>query len=144
MMVVTKLNHGGKTHMRTLFVGTLTLASLLIPAAAFASTSPEDASTPANPIRVSTGVVAPQIENASSITLPTEFAAVSLPNDAKIGLKLTVDAQGNAHNIKVTKSLNPFWDARIVEAVEKAHYHAGTVSNQPTPMDLNLDVTIAR
>lgn len=130
--------------MRTLFVGTLALASMIAPAVAFASTSPEDASTPANPIRVSTGVVAPKISNAASIALPTEFVAVPLPADAKIGLKLTVDAQGNAHNVTVTKSLNPFWDARVVEAVEKAHYNAGTVSNQPTAMDLNLDVKIAR
>jgi len=143
-MVVTKLNLGGRNTMRTLSFGTLALASLLIPAAAFASTSPEDASTPANPVRVSTGVVAPKINNAASISLPTEFTGVPLPTDAKIGLKLTVDEQGNARNVKVTKSLNPFWDARIVEAVQKAHYSAGTVSSQPTAMDLNLDVKIAR
>jgi len=65
-----------------------------------------------------------------------------LPAGASISLTLTVDQTGRPQNVQVVKSLNPFWDARIVEAVQKAHYRPGKIDDQAIPMDMNLTVNI--
>jgi len=68
----------------------------------------------------------------------------AIPVDARIGLTLTVDEKGQPQDVQVIQGINPFWDARIVDAVRKFHYRPGTIDNKPTPVDLNLTVTIAR
>ncbi len=129
--------------MRRILATSILLSSLTLPAAAFASTPVDDASAP-TPARVSTGVVAPSILDSVSLTLPAGFTVVDLPADAQVGLSLTIDQNGHPQNIRVVKSLTPFWDARVIDAVSRFHYRAGTVDNQPTPVDLNLTVNIAR
>ena len=128
--------------MRRILVASLLLSSLSFPAAAIARTPVDDATAP-TPSRVSTGVVFPLILDSASISLPAGFNVGDIPTDAQVGLLLTVDEHGNPQNIKVVKSLTPFWDARVVEAVRKFHYRAGSVDNQPVPVDLNLTVNIA-
>jgi TonB family protein len=66
-----------------------------------------------------------------------------MPVDAQVGLSLTVDASGQPQNVKVVKSANPYWDARIVDAIQKSHFRPGKVDNMPTPVDLNLTVNVA-
>ena len=60
------------------------------------------------------------------------------PADAQVGLSLTVDQNGRPQNIQVIKSLTPFWDARVIDAVSKFHFRAGTIdqathSGRPQP-----------
>jgi len=130
--------------MRIALTASLMLASLLAPAAAFASTSAADSSDSATPVRVSTGVVAPELLNSITLQVPSEVAWQTLPTEAKVGLAFTVDANGQPKNIQVTKSVNAFWDARVIEALEKAQYRPATVSKTPVPMNVNLLVNIAR
>lgn len=130
--------------MRTILTASLMLASLLVPAAAFASTSAAESTDSATPVRVSTGVVAPELVKNISLQIPSEIAWQTLPTDAKVGVSMTVDANGQPKNIQVTKSLNAFWDARVVDALSKAQYHPATVSKTPVQMDVNLLVNIQR
>ena len=129
--------------MRRILATSLLLPLLMLPAAVKASTPVDDASAPTPKVRVSSGVVAPELLGNERITVPMSVGDAQIPHDAEVGLTLTVDEMGRAQNVKVVKSLNPVWDARVVDAVSKAHFKPGTVSNQPTAVDLNLTVNIA-
>jgi len=130
--------------MRRILASTLLLATLSIPAVVKASTPVGDASAPTPNVRVSTGVIAPELLEPSQLTIPVDFSEGPIPSDAEVGLSLTVDENGRPQNVKVVRSLNPLWDARVVEAVNKAHFKPGTIDSQPIPIDLNLTVNIAR
>jgi TonB family protein len=130
--------------MRRILASTLLLATLSIPAVVKASTPVDDASAPTPNVRVSTGVIAPELLEPSQLTIPVDFSEGPIPSDAEVGLSLTVDENGRPQNVKVVRSLNPLWDARVVEAVNKAHFKPGTIDSQPIPIDLNLTVNIAR
>jgi len=130
--------------MRRILATSLLLSSLSLPAVANASTPTDDASAPTPKVRVSTGVIAPEILGANHLTISMTNIEQPLPVDAEVGLNLTVDANGRPENVKVVKSLNPLWDARVVDAVNHVHFKPGTVDEQPTPVELNLTVNIAR
>ncbi len=129
--------------MRRILATSTLLSSLILPAAAFASTPVDDATAP-TPIRVSTGVTEPVLVNSAALALPDGYSINAIPNDAQVGLSLTIDEKGQPENIQVTKSYSPFWDARVIETVRQFHFKPGTVDNQPTPVDMNLLVNITR
>jgi TonB family protein len=128
---------------RILAISSLLLLSLFLPAAAKASTPVDDA-TASTPARVSTGVIAPVLLDSVNLTLPTTFSSFLIPDGAEVGVSLTVDENGTPQNIHVVKSYNPFWDARVLDAVRQFHYRPGTVDNQPVAIDMNLTIDIAR
>jgi TonB family protein len=129
--------------MRRILAISSLLSSLVLPAAAFASTPVDDASAP-TPIKVSTGVSEPVLVNSVSLDIPEGFTIDSLPPDAQVSLFLTIDEKGQPENIQVTKSYSKFWDARVIDTVREFHFKPATVDNQPTPVDMNLVVNIAR
>ncbi len=130
--------------MRRILAASLLLSSLSLPAVANASTPTDDASAPTPKVRVSTGVIAPELLGANHLTISMTNIEQPLPVDAEVGLNLTVDANGRPENVKVVKSLNPLWDARVADVVNHVHFKPGTVDEQPTPVELNLTVNIAR
>jgi TonB family protein len=129
--------------MRRILATSIMLSSLILPAAAFASTPGDDATAP-TPIRVSTGVTEPVLVSSPYLAVPNGYSVSDIPDDAQVGLSLTVNAKGLPENIQVTKSYSKFWDARIIETVREFHFKPATVDNQPTPVDMNLVVNIAR
>jgi TonB family protein len=129
--------------MRRILVASLLLPSLFLPAVAKASTPVDDATAPA-PVRVSTGVVAPVLLGSPVLSLPVGLSLDLVPAEAQVELSLTVNAKGEPENIKVVKSYSPFVDARVVDTVSQFHFRPGTVDNQPTAVDVNLTVNVAR
>src|ERR1700685_1343103 len=103
--------------MRRILATSLMLPSLLIPAVASASQPVDDASASTPKIRVSTGVTGPELLDSANITVPGDYADKAVPGDGQVGLSLTIDEKGHPENIQVTKSLNPLWDARVIDAV---------------------------
>ncbi len=129
--------------MRRILATSIMLSSLTLPAAAFASTPVDDATAP-TPIRVSTGVTQPVLVNSVCLNVPAGYSIDDIPNNAQVGLTLTVNEKGQPENIQVTKSYSKFWDARVIETVREFHFKPATVDNQPTPVDMNLVVNITR
>jgi TonB family protein len=129
--------------MRRILAASLMLSSLFLPAAAKASTPVDDASA-STPVRVSTGVTAPVLIGSPVLSLPDGYSFDLIPADARVQLSLTVDEKGEPQNIRVVKSFSPFIDARVVETVSQFHFRPGMVDNQPTAVDLNLTVNVAR
>ena len=130
--------------MRPILASTLMLSSILIPAAANASTSADDATAPTPAIRVSTGVIAPMLDKAISIQLPDGLPKTFIPMDSMVGLSFTVDTKGQAQDVKVVKSMNPYWDARVVEAIQNSHFRPGKLDNQVIPVEMNVTVDIQK
>jgi len=130
--------------MRRIITASLLCSSMLFPVAANASKPTDDVSASAPHRRVSSGVVPPTVLNAVDVIPPEDFSSGSLPNYAKVSLSLTVDAKGNAEDIQVVKSINPVWDARVIEAVREFHFRPGTLDKQRIPMDMNLTIEIKR
>lgn len=129
--------------MRHLLASTLILSSVLFPAVANASSSTDDAAAPTPAVRISTGVTAPVLVKNIDIQLPDGISKSFLSPEAEVGLTLTVDSNGQPQNIKVIKPANPYWDARVVDAVQKSHFRPGTVDNTPIPVEMTLTVTVA-
>ena len=129
--------------MRRILAISTMLSSLALPAAAFASTPVDDATAP-TPIRVSSGVTQPVLVNSAFLDIPSGYSIDAIPTDAQVSLSLTVNEKGQPENIQVTKSFSKFWDARVINTVREFHFKPATVDNQPTPVDMNLVVNIAR
>jgi TonB family protein len=129
--------------MRRILAISSLLSSLVLPAAAFASTPVDDASAP-TPIRVSSGVTQPVLVNSAFLDIPSGYSIDAIPTDAQVSLSLTVNEKGQPENIQVTKSFSKFWDARVIDTVREFHFKPATVDNQPTPADMNLVINIAR
>jgi hypothetical protein len=108
-----------------------------------ASTPVDDATAP-TPVRISTGVTAPVLLGSPVMSLPAGLSLDLIPADAQVELSLTVDEKGIPQNIHVVKSFSPFVDSRVIETVSEFHFRPGTIDNQPTAVDLNLTVNVAR
>ena len=130
--------------MRHMLASTIMLSSMLIPAVAKASPSADDVTAPTASLRVSTGVMAPALADSIDISLPDGLSKASFPSIPRSGFPYTVDSNGNPENVKVVKSSNPYWDARVVEAIEKSHFRPGMVDKTPTAVDMNLTVVLTR
>jgi TonB family protein len=129
--------------MRRILATSTLLSSLILPAAAFASTPVDDATAP-TPIHVSSGVTQPVLVNSAYLDVPSGYSIDTIPTDAQVGLALTINEKGEPENIQVTKSYDKFWDARVVSTVRAFKFKPATVDNQPTSVDMNLTVNIAR
>jgi TonB family protein len=129
--------------MRRILATSIMLSSLALPAAAFASTPVDDATAP-TPIRVSSGVTEPVLINSAYLDIPSGYSIDAIPTDAQVSLSLIVNEKGQPENIQVTKSFSKFWDARVIDTVREFHFKPATVDNQPTPVDMNLVINIAR
>jgi hypothetical protein len=130
--------------MRHILAGSILLSSMLLPAAAGAMQPSDDATTSTQPVRVSTGVIAPTLLNSIGLALPDGLPKESIPVNAQVGLTLTVDENGTPQDVHVVKGINPFWDARIADEVRQFHYRPGSIDAKPIPVDMNLTITIAR
>jgi hypothetical protein len=131
--------------MRPILAGTLMLSSIFLPVAAVsASTTADDAAAKTPDVRVSTGVTAPKLVKNISIPMPDGIANVFIPADSQLELSFTVDAQGQAENVKVTKSLTPYWDARVMDEIKRSHFTPAKLDNQAVPMDMNLIVKLEK
>jgi hypothetical protein len=129
--------------MRRVLAASLLLPSLLLPAAAKASTPANDASAP-TPVRVSTGVTGPVLLGLPVLSVPQGLSIDLIPTDAQVELSLTVNEKGLPQNVKVVKSFSPIVDARVIDTVNQMHFRPGKIDNQPTAVDLNLVVNVTR
>ena len=129
--------------MRRIFSASLLLSTLLLPAAAVASTSAADASASTLAKPVSTGVTSPYLVHTTGIQLPSSFSPI-VAGDSEVVLTLTVDEEGKAQNIQLVKSTNPVIGERVVDAVQKFRWRPATLDKQPVPLDLTLNVEVQR
>ena len=129
--------------MRHILASTIMLSSILIPAVAHASSSTDDVTVSTPTPRISTGVTAPALLGNISLQFPAGLPQSFAPMDSQVGLSLTVDSEGQPQNVKVVKSSNPYWDARVLQAIQKSHFRPAKIDDTPIPVEMNLTVNIA-
>ena len=120
------------------------LLAPLATTAAFASTTANDANTPTQVTRISTGVTAPKLLDEATVVIPQDVYDSVLPKQVEVGISLNVDEKGNAQNVQIAKPFNRDLDERVVAAVQKFHFRPATLDNQNIPVELNLTVVVQR
>ncbi len=114
------------------------LSSVLVSASAFAAAPKADVVVSTQYRPVSTGVVAPVLEN-NALHIPANVAVAS---SGEVVLSLKVDEKGDARNVRIVKSASPMLDSKVVAAVLQSHFKPATLNNQAIPVDLDLTVKV--
>lgn len=113
----------------------------------FAHGSPQpstDATTNAQPLRISSGVVWPKLISEPSFKVSSsDFIDLNLATHQAV-VSFTVDESGKPQNVHLTKSVNPTVDERVLNAVRQYRYLPATLNNQKVAVDINLEVNFAR
>jgi TonB family protein len=127
---------------RALLAGLLSCFALT---AAAATPKPNDnapAATTATEHRVTTGIIAPIVDGSAMIHITDDAALETLPQPAKMLVRVNLDASGNPTDVRVLESLSPNVDARLIAAVRQLHWHPATLDHQAIPMTVNLTVDV--
>ena len=92
------------------------------------------------PLRISTGVVAPKLIHAFDI--PLDSSGTSYNGPRTIVVNMIVGSDGVPSDLKIVQSAGPFIDRSVLAAVSQYRFKAGTVSDQPVAIPLNLEINL--
>jgi TonB family protein len=121
--------------MRNAMVAALVLSPLMLHAEDRPATKTE-------PVRVSTGVVAPKLVKTVSIEEDTA-SAVKLATQREVVVAMVVDEKGKPADLKIVQSAgDPTFDRNVLSAVEQYRFQPGTVSGEKVAVPVNLHITI--
>jgi TonB family protein len=121
----------------------LALSPALLQAQPLSAAAAGDAtSTPQ--LRVSTGVVAPQLVHSIAVPSDMDWEWKVAGNERTAEVSLTVDATGKPTNVKIIKSAGVDLDRSVVESVGQYRFKPATVDNQAEPMGVDLTLNIVR
>jgi TonB family protein len=127
--------------MRRTLVASL-LSSLALTAAAATPSHPNDAASTPAAVVVSTGVTQAQLLHSTQIDIPVEAVLDSVPNPAKVVLRVSLDQAGSPTRVQIVQSVNPIVDARVIKAVQQFRWRPAVLDNQTIPIDVNLIVQV--
>jgi TonB family protein len=118
------------------------LQSALLQPVAFAATKASDhAAANTSTVRVSTGVVAPQLIHQAELSA-IEPSSTILPGDHTVVVEMTVDTTGKPTDLHIVKSFAPVIDQKVLTTVSEFRYKPGTLNGQPTAVPVRLHYTI--
>lgn len=139
--------------MRKLTIAILALAPLALQAQAIRPAQPQNlmlaaAIAPAapaagallNPVRISTGVIAPVVVHAvegDSWMLTSYFVG-----EKTVTLELTVTAKGLPTNVKVLRSVSPDVDRYALAALQQYRFRPATLDGAPVAVDMVMNVKV--
>jgi TonB family protein len=103
---------------------------------------PGAAATTTTPTRISTGVVAPKLIYTVNVEATSDYAPGGFLNDRKAVVAMNVDKNGVPSDLKIIKSVSPRMDKNLLVAVSKYRFKPATLDGAPTPIQLNLEVTL--
>ncbi len=116
-------------------------SALLQPVAFGAFKSSENGSANPSNLRVSTGVVAPQLIHQAELA-NIQPGSSALPGEHTVVLEMTVDETGKPTNLHIVKPFNSIVDQQVVATVSQFRYKPGTLNGQPTAFPIKLHYTI--
>jgi len=116
-------------------------AALLQPVAFADLKSTDNASARTTSIRVSTGVVAPELVRSVALSAGQNRTHILAANRTVV-LEMVVDASGTPTGVHVTKSVDPVLDEKAVAAVEQFRYKPGTLNGQPAAVPVRLQLNV--
>jgi hypothetical protein len=92
-------------------------------------------------LRVSTGVVAPKLIHTTDVAL-ANTSTISYTGPQHIVVGMIIGKDGVPSNLHIVESAGPLVDRDVLAAVSRYRFTPGTVSNQPTEIPLNLNITL--
>ncbi len=100
---------------------------------------------PANKgIRISTGVTAPKLIHSVEVQADRDATWNLLNLNKLVVVSMIVDETGTPKNLKIVKSLGAGMDNNVLAAVSQYRFKPGTLNNQPTPIELTLEITLQK
>lgn len=107
------------------------------------SSSPAtDVPTISHPVRISTGVVWPRLISEPAFKISQEDLGAN-PELKHVIVSFRVDESGKPENIRLTQSVNPTVDQRVMRAVSQYRYLPATLNGQKVAVNVNLQVNFA-
>jgi len=142
--------------MRKVLVAALALSPVMLHAQATSPAQPQastvtesklsaapDLSSPARPLRISTGVIAPKLIKTVDVA-PTsedwEWRVSGINRTAVVSM--LVDENGIPSNVKIIRSAGSGIDENVIAAVKQYRFKPGRLDQAPVAVPMNLTVTI--
>lgn len=100
-----------------------------------------DRTTSTKALRISTGVVAPKLIHSIDVPLDN-YSTMSYSGPRHLVVGMVVGADGVPSDLRIVESAGPLIDKNVLAAVGQYRFTPGTVSNQPTAVPLNLEITL--
>ena len=120
-----------------------TLQSKLVAPEKFAAATDNTVPT-TKALRISTGVTAPKLIHSVDVQLERGTLWNVAGVNPTVVVSMIVDEAGKPNNLKVVKSVGAALDQDVLAAVSQYRFKPGTLDNQPTPIELNLEVTLQK
>ena len=95
-------------------------------------------------VRVSTGVVPPRLVYKVDVVSPMDWQWAEAGPERTAVVSMIVDQKGKPTEVKILKSAGTDMDENLLEAVSKYRFQPATVSNEPTPMEVDLEVHVLK
>jgi TonB family protein len=130
--------------IQILLTTALALSPALLNAQPLAAAAASDATGTTSQVRVSTGVVPPQLVHSIDVPSDMDWEWISAGKERTAEVSLTVDATGKPTNLKIVKSAGIDIDRNVLEAVGQYRFKPATVDNQAEPMGVDLTLNIVR
>jgi TonB family protein len=93
-------------------------------------------------VRVSTGVVAPQLLQPVSLPAASQNMIHVASKDTTVVVTMTVDATGKPTELAIAKSAGDSLDRRVISAISQARFKPGTLDGQPCALPVRLSVVV--
>jgi len=103
-----------------------------------------DATTTQQPLRISTGVIAPKLISEPDVHVSADEFPLHDPAREHLIVSFTVDENGKPQNVHLLKSLGQTVDGRVLSAVRQYRFIPATLDNQRVPVDVNMRVNFAQ
>jgi TonB family protein len=88
--------------------------------------------------KIGPGIVAPKVLEKSEPKYTDEARAAKL--EGTVGLTIVVGTDQRAHDIKITKSLDPGMDASAIASIKTWRFQPGTKNGKPVPVQAKIEV----
>lgn len=139
--------------MRNLIAAALLLSPLALAAqssnmqarlasTAYAAAAATNTSHPTGAVRVSTGVIAPKLIHTVDIQQDERSLSSMAGLDHKVVVSMIVDETGTPNDLKIIESSDPQSNQNVLAAVSQYRFTPGKLSNQPTSVPVNLEITV--
>jgi len=99
-------------------------------------------SVPSTPVRISTGIVPPQIISTVEIHADNDVIWRATGADKTVVVSMLVDRTGKPTNLKITKSAGLELDENVLSAVAGYKFKPGLLNNKPTDVEVNLEIIV--
>jgi TonB family protein len=129
--------------MRPVRLASLLLTLMFFPLAAIASGSTADTMASHHRLRVSTGVIEPQILHYKKvIPSPAPTVDAAFTSNAKLMLHLKLNKNGKVRDVRILKSDDPSLDKPVLEAVRQFNWLPARLDQHRVPVGVTLTVFV--